>query len=111
MKIQSYTCRSAFDRPDYDKLLAKSYGTLKNRIAIACQLIRDGHTDCRPFDNCFEMHDGAKVVSAVIGLAMQDASFREALARDYPPQSLTNGLPTRWLETYTRTMNPLQLAA
>lgn len=111
MKINSHTCHSPFDRPDYDKLVMKSYGSLKTRIAIARQLILDGHTNCRAMDNCFEMGDGHLVVSAIIHEAIQNQNFRLCLARDYSPENLTDGLPTRWLETYTRTMNPLKLAA
>lgn len=94
--------KSATDRPDYPRLLKRSYGTLRQRIAIAKQLITDGHTDCRAFDNCFEMNDGDEVVSAIIGHALQNQPFRKALAANYPPQSLTDGLPTRWLQTYYR---------
>jgi len=111
MKINSYTCHSPYDRPDYDKLVSKSYGTRKNRIAIARQLILDGHTDCRALDNCFEMNDGDLVVAALIGEAIQNHNLRRCFARLFPASGLTDGLPTNWLKTYTTVMNPLQIAA
>lgn len=93
---------SAYDRPDYARLLKRSYGSQRQRIAVAKQLILDGHTDCRAYDNCFEMNDGDAVVSAIIGYALQNQPFREQLARNYPPQSLHDGLPERWPQTYYR---------
>jgi hypothetical protein len=111
MKINSYTCHSAYDRPDYDKLASKSYGTRKTRVAIARQLILDGHTDCRALDNCFEMGDGDSVVAALIGEAIQNHQLRRAIGLQFPASGLTDGLPTTWLKTYITVLNPLQLAA
>lgn len=107
MKTQSHKCRSAYDRPDYDRLNKASYGTRTTRIAIAKQLILDGHSDCRAFDNCLEMGDGDEVVASIIAYAIQNGEFRAALARLFDPQCMLDGLPDRWLATYERVRNPL----
>jgi len=101
MKINSYPHLTAHARPDYDKLeRISARGNTAQCIAIAKQLILDGHGGCRACDNCFESGDSESVVCALIAHAIQNQSFRRALAAEYSPANLTDGLPTRWLETY-----------
>ena len=104
MKLFPYPRREGYnhatDRPDYKRILRASYGTQKQRIAVAERLFLDGHRDCRALDNCFEMNDGDAVVAAIIGHALQNDALRRAIAADYPPHELQDGLPRRWLATY-----------
>jgi hypothetical protein len=51
-------------------------GGFRARVAYAIRAIASGQTDGRDFDNCFEMHDGDAVVTAI----MREA---EPLARLY----------------------------
>lgn len=97
MKILSYTCPSAGDRPDYARLVKLTYGSQKARIAIAYRLLLDRHEDCRAFDNCFEMGDGDEIAIALARRIPQDPFLRAAVARVWHPQCLTaQGIPTRW---------------
>lgn len=111
MIISAYKCLSAHERPDYNHLQTKSiYGTSHDRADIAERLIRDGHTDSRVFDNCFEMNDGDQVVCILVSRALRDDELRLAICQYYGHEQLSNGFPTRWLNTYNNIQNPLGLA-
>jgi len=107
MKLLSYSCQSGYDRPDYNRILKASYGTFKNRLAIAKQLLLDNHGGCRACDNCFEMGDGDKIAIALVEAAMQSPELKATFARDYSPNCLRDGFPERWLDFYES--NNLQL--
>lgn len=103
--------RDAYERPDYQRIHKASYGTFKNRLAIAERLFLDNHRNCRALDNCFEMGDGDQIAAALVAKAMKDDDLKRAIAKDYPENCLEDGFPERWLADYRKLHNPLGLAA
>ena len=102
MKINTYRTFDAYDRPDYDKIHRASYGKFADRLAIAKQLIRDGHTHCRAFDNCFEMGDGSRMVHALVGYALETPEFLKPLGKMFDPDQLDDdGIPKSWGKTWS----------
>jgi hypothetical protein len=49
------------------------------RVRRAAGLLKAGKTDTRQFDNCFEMHDGDLVVTALVRQAQADPELAAAL--------------------------------
>lgn len=86
------------DIEDYAHLLRSSYGPFLKRVAVATRLLRMGATDCRAFDNCFEMGDGESVALSLALESRWDVELRERIRytfRNYPFDSWLN-LPAKY---------------
>lgn len=77
--------------------------TMKSRMAGFHRRVNYAHAaflrkeDSREFDNCFEMHDGALVVTALMRRAEHDPDLKAAILRDFPCASGWEGLT--WFKT------------
>jgi len=69
VKILRARSMSAYDRPYYETLRRLSVQNLAGRVRVAALLIRGRMTDCRAFDNCFEMGDADKVIAQLARMA------------------------------------------
>jgi hypothetical protein len=112
MKLNSYNCESAYDRPDYQRLVTASLGrSAVSRATIAGRLLLDRHTDCRAFDNCFEMGDADKVIALLVQTGLQNEPLRSRIRESWSSTLDAEGWPKGWLDIYSEQMNPLHLAA
>lgn len=101
MKLSPSLASDAYDRPDYARIQTASLGrSNKTRVAIAIRLMLDGHTDCRAFDNCFEMGDADKVIAGLVAYGLQNYALRDKIRRLWSSTLDAEGWPNGWLDIY-----------
>lgn len=53
--------------------------TARARAGIAARMLRQSRTDCRAFDDCFEMGDGDQVMAHLLALTIEDPTLIEVM--------------------------------